>query len=162
MPSLGMYTTEGTLTDWLKSPGSQVKAGDPIITIMTGKSTYEVEAPEDGVVHAVAQVGAVIADQGLLGYILAPGEAPPTTDAAAAPVSGAGTAGESSAPGGAGAQPRPENEGGTLEKRAGEAVQADAQGGVRPTATNPPAADSPTGGEVRASPVARRIAREKG
>lgn len=162
-----MYTTEGTLTEWLKQPGSQVKAGEPIITITTEKSTYEVEAPADGVLHAVAQVGAVIPDQGLLGYILAAGESPPAGDAAVAAsgvdAAGAGAAtavasgagadglagagGTASPAGAAGAGAR---EGLAPRDRAGEAVQADAQGGVRPS------------GEVRASPVARRLAREQG
>jgi pyruvate dehydrogenase E2 component (dihydrolipoamide acetyltransferase) len=83
MPSLGMYTTEGTLTEWLKPPGSQVASGEPILEITTEKATYQVEAPADGLFHAVAQIGAVLPDQGLIGYILAPGEAPPAAEAAA-------------------------------------------------------------------------------
>jgi pyruvate dehydrogenase E2 component (dihydrolipoamide acetyltransferase) len=85
MPSLGMYTTEGTLTEWLKPPGSQVASGEPILEITTEKATYQVEAPADGLLHAVAQIGAVLPDQGLIGYILAQGEAPPAAEAASAP-----------------------------------------------------------------------------
>ena len=39
MPSLGMYTTEGTLTDWLRPPGSKVTTGTPIIEVTTEKAT---------------------------------------------------------------------------------------------------------------------------
>ena len=138
MPSLGMYTTEGTLTEWLRPPGSPVKAGEPIITITTEKSTYEVEAPADGILHAVAEIGALIPDQGLLGYVLDPGEAPPAAQPARTAAVSTGER-EGLAP--------------SIE-RPGERVQRDAPGGVRPTGAEP--------GEVRASPVARRLAREQG
>ena len=85
MPSLGMYTTEGTITAWLRPPGSQVAAGDLIIEVTTEKSTYQVEAPADGIFHVAVEIGALIGDQGLIGHILAPGEEPPAPVAAATP-----------------------------------------------------------------------------
>ena len=84
MPSLGMYTTEGTITAWLRPPGSQVAAGDLIIEVTTEKSTYQVEAPADGTFHVAVEIGALIGDQGLIGHILAPGEEPPAAVAAPA------------------------------------------------------------------------------
>ena len=85
MPSLGMYTTEGTVTGWLKEPGSQVNAGEPLVEVTTEKAVYQVEAPEAGVFHPAAAIGAVIPDQGLIGHILAPGEDPPAAAQPAAP-----------------------------------------------------------------------------
>src|SRR5436309_1688246 len=81
MPSLGMYTTEGTVTAWLKEPQSQVKAGEPVVEVTTEKAVYQVEAPEDGILHVVAQIGAVLPDQGVIGHVLAVGEAPPGVEA---------------------------------------------------------------------------------
>jgi pyruvate/2-oxoglutarate dehydrogenase complex dihydrolipoamide acyltransferase (E2) component len=80
MPSLGMYTTEGTVTAWLREPGSQVAAGEPVVEVTTEKAVYQIEAPGDGVLHAVAEIGAVVPDQGLIGHVLAPGEDPPPAE----------------------------------------------------------------------------------
>jgi len=77
MPSLGMYTTEGTVSAWLLAPGSSVASGDPIIEIETEKETYEIAAPGDGIFQPTAAIGDVIADEGLIGYVIAPGEETP-------------------------------------------------------------------------------------
>lgn len=49
MPKLGMMMEEGTVVLWLKKEGDKVKKGEGILEIMTEKATYEIEAPEDGV-----------------------------------------------------------------------------------------------------------------
>ena len=85
MPSLGMYTSEGTVTDWLHSPGDRVEAGEQVVEITTEKATYQIEAPEAGVLHAVVEIGTSLPVQALIGYILAPGEDPPATPTGPAP-----------------------------------------------------------------------------
>jgi len=92
MPSLGMYTTEGTVTEWLRPPGSEVKAGEAVIQVTTEKAVYEIEAPEAGILHVAVAIGTVLPDQALIGHILAPGEAPPAAAAPAPPVAGAPSA----------------------------------------------------------------------
>lgn len=72
-----MYTTEGTLVAWLSPSGSHVGAGQPVLAIETEKATHEVPAPASGILHAVIEVGALLKEQTVVGYILAPGEAPP-------------------------------------------------------------------------------------
>ena len=118
MPSLGMYTAEGTLVNWLRPAGSTVRAGEPIVEISTEKASHELVAPGDGILHPVAAPGASLSVEGLIGYILGEGEDPPTPDSPASP-SGAG-----------GGQPYP---------------------------TSTLAFGTP---EIRATPVARRLARE--
>lgn len=49
MPKLGLTMTEGTISSWTKSQGEEVKKGEIILVVATDKLTYEVEAPEDGV-----------------------------------------------------------------------------------------------------------------
>ena len=73
MPSLGMFTAEGRLSTWLKPHGAQVAAGEPVVLVETEKTTQEIVAPVDGVVHHVAAVGANLPIQALIGYILAEG-----------------------------------------------------------------------------------------
>ncbi|MER6630280.1 dihydrolipoamide acetyltransferase family protein [Streptomyces sp. NPDC000987] len=48
MPSLGADMDEGTLLEWLVSPGDPVRRGDPVAVVETAKSTIEVECFETG------------------------------------------------------------------------------------------------------------------
>jgi len=121
MPSLGMFTAEGTLSAWLRHQGARVEAGEPVAEVTTEKTTQELVAPVDGIVHQVAAVGANLPIQALIGYILAAGERPPTTPANAPSTPEAAS----------GAQSPP------------------------PPATAPRPAPS---GEIRSSPIARRLA----
>lgn len=68
VPTLGESITEATLGQWLKQPGEQVKADEPIASLETDKVAVEVPSPVDGVLgeQLVAEgdnvsVGAVIA-----------------------------------------------------------------------------------------------------
>lgn len=81
MPSLGMYTAEGTLVSWLAVSGAGVKAGQVIAEIETEKAVNELLAPTDGVLHQSATIGTRLKEEALIGYILAPGETPPGTEA---------------------------------------------------------------------------------
>lgn len=116
MPSLGMFTAEGTLSAWLRPQGTRVEAGEPVAEVTTEKTTQELVAPVDGIVHQVAAVGASLPIQGLIGYILAEGERPPMTPASALSTPEASS-----------------------------------------TAQLPPPSPAPAG-EIRASPIARRLA----
>jgi pyruvate dehydrogenase E2 component (dihydrolipoamide acetyltransferase) len=78
MPALGMAQETGRLLRWLKAEGESVSAGEPVMEVETDKAVVEVEATADGILHQVlaahperdVPVGEVV------GYILAPGEAP--------------------------------------------------------------------------------------
>ena len=48
IPRLEMSMTEGVLTEWLVADGTQVKEGDPIYSLETGKSIQEIQAPASG------------------------------------------------------------------------------------------------------------------
>src|SRR3954466_4120904 len=80
MPSFGMYTAEGTLVSWLPAPGAAVREGEPVLEIETDKATQEVVAPVNGFLHPVLEVGARLQEQMVIGYVLAEGEKPPSTD----------------------------------------------------------------------------------
>ncbi len=49
MPKMGDGMEEGTLLEWLKGDGSEVKTGEVIGTIQTDKATLELESPGSGV-----------------------------------------------------------------------------------------------------------------
>ena len=76
MPQLGLTMEEGTVSQWIKHEGDEVKAGDVILEITTDKLTNEVASEHDGVLlKIVAQEGEDIPVKGLLAYIGQPGEA---------------------------------------------------------------------------------------
>lgn len=76
MPQLGLTMEEGTVSQWIKHEGDEVKTGDVIVEITTDKLTNEVVSEHDGVMlKIVAQEGEDIPVKGLLAYIGQPGEA---------------------------------------------------------------------------------------
>ena len=79
VPSMSMYATEVTLVAWLRHAGTTVKAGEPVAEISTEKATFELEAPVAGILHPIAEVGVDLPVEAVMGYILADGEDPPET-----------------------------------------------------------------------------------
>lgn len=86
MPSMGMYTEEGVLTAWLRPAGARVGMGDPVAEITTEKATFEIPAPEEGILHPVASIGTSLRVEALMGYILRKGESAPAATADGADV----------------------------------------------------------------------------
>ena len=75
MPKLGFDMAEGTLVRWLRAEGEEVKKGDVLAEIETDKATVEVESTYSGVVnrHLVDQ-GAIVPVGEPIAVIAAPGE----------------------------------------------------------------------------------------
>jgi pyruvate/2-oxoglutarate dehydrogenase complex dihydrolipoamide acyltransferase (E2) component len=67
IPKLEMAMTEGTLTDWLVADGAQVKEGDPLYSLETGKSVQDIVAPKSGTLKVHAKAGEVY----LVGHLIA-------------------------------------------------------------------------------------------
>ena len=85
MPRLGDFMTEGVVARWLKAKGDQVAQGDTLAEIESEKLNYELEASSAGVFHPVADEGATVEVDGVIGYLLAEGESPPEPVAPASP-----------------------------------------------------------------------------
>ena len=108
MPMLGLTMEFGTVTNWLKKEGDEVKKGEAVLQIETEKLENDVEAPEDGILlKIVAAVGEEVPVQGVVGYIGAPGEkvdgaavAAPTTAPAAEAAAPAAESASAAAPAG--------------------------------------------------------------
>ncbi len=77
MPKLGMVMSEGTVSRWAKAAGEAVSQGEVIAEIETEKINYDLEATGAGLFHPLVAEGAVVPVDGLLGYLLADGEAVP-------------------------------------------------------------------------------------
>ncbi len=128
---------DGTMLNWLKKVGDAVKQGEVVAEVESDKATVEVEAPADGVLlQTDAQPGDSLASGAVIGTLGAAGEqpaAPPPAPAASQP---------------AAVEPPP----------------------APPAPAAAPAAPAPVAledngnlpGGVKASPLARRMAAEKG
>ena len=94
VPALGESITEGTLAQWLKKPGEQVAADEPIATLETDKVSVDVPSPTAGVLaETLVNEGDTVAVGALIARIdeSATAAAPaPATEAAAASTNPAG------------------------------------------------------------------------
>ena len=62
VPKLGLTTDQVTVSEWIKSPGSDVTKGDIIVVVEADKATVDVEAPMSGrLVDQLAAVGSELA-----------------------------------------------------------------------------------------------------
>ena len=129
MPQMGYDMREGTVVRWHKKEGETVTRGEVLADIETDKATVEFEAYTGGVVgRIVAGEGVVVPVGQLIAIITAPGEAVPDDE------------------------PEPGD--------TPEAPPTPAEAPAVVAAVEP--ASSAAVGEVRASPIARRLARERG
>jgi pyruvate dehydrogenase E2 component (dihydrolipoamide acetyltransferase) len=141
MPRLSDTMTEGVIASWHKKIGDPVKKGELLADIETDKATLELESYKDGqLLYIGAQAGEKIAVNSLLCIIGDPAKVDVNSIVAAAKGGGA-AAPAASAP---------------AQAAAPAATSAPAA-----TATAPVASTS-TDGRVKASPLAKKIAADKG
>lgn len=169
MPKLGFDMAEGTLVRWVKKEGDKIEKGELLAEIETDKATVEVESQFSGVVlkHLVKEGTAVPVSK----PIAAVGEAGEKIDEAALGIAGAGEQGSKESKG----TPEQESKGAGEEKpesqevsksrspevKTGPAPHPDLQTSKpRDLKTSEGNGHLPAG--VRVSPLARRLARERG
>jgi len=160
MPKLSDTMEEGTIVVWKKKSGDEVKTGEVLAEVESDKATFDLEAEADGVLQ-------ILVDQGVPAKIGAPiariGEASAAGEAAPAPAQ----------------QPKakpkePETPPAVAEERepaqkSAPPKQERAQASPPPSAAPPRERGGPEardgqqdGREVKASPLARRLAEEMG
>ncbi|MBI1334257.1 MAG: pyruvate dehydrogenase complex dihydrolipoamide acetyltransferase [Armatimonadetes bacterium] len=132
MPKMGDGMEEGTLNEWLKKDGEKVKSGEVIGTIQTDKATLELEAPASGV---------------LTGILLQAGGTVPVGKAIAAILKD----GES----------LPSGWGSGSSTPAAPAAEA-APVAEAPATASAPVATTAVSERIKASPLAKKIARDRG
>lgn len=162
MPKLGFDMAEGTLVNWTKAVGDQVNKGDVIAEIETDKATIEIEAQASGtILKLLAEPGDVVAVGAPIAYVGEEGEQVPEDgqQPAAAEAAPAPSKQEAEA---IAAPAKPEGAPGTVQdKDEGESRPQPAEGlaEARPAAGEAVAEGN---GFIKASPIARRIADERG
>lgn len=133
MPALSPSMTEGVLAKWHKKVGDTIKPGEVIAEVETDKATMDLEAFDKGTLLAIAAPeGAKVAVNGRIAVIGEPGE---KVEAVSAP---------------APSQPAP------------APATTTASSSVPVSAPAPVPASISTSGRVKASPLAKKIAAEKG
>jgi pyruvate dehydrogenase E2 component (dihydrolipoamide acetyltransferase) len=133
MPKLSDTMTEGTLVRWLKKKGDKVEMGDVLAEIETDKATMEMEAFDDGVLQELyIQEGGKAAVGAKIALILAEGESADAPAEKAAPKADAKSA-----------APAPEKS-------------------AAPAPASKTAAAPASNERVKASPLAKKIATERG
>lgn len=84
MPRIGKTMESGIIAKWLVKPGDYVNEGDLLFTLQTEKGSFDVEAPEAGIVsELLAAEGESIPVKARIA-VIAEGEAPKAADAAPA------------------------------------------------------------------------------
>jgi pyruvate dehydrogenase E2 component (dihydrolipoamide acetyltransferase) len=82
MPKLGLTMESGIIESWLVPDGTLVSAGEAVASVETDKVVTEIESSASGVLRYVGTAGTSYECGQLIGWICAPGEAPPATVAA--------------------------------------------------------------------------------
>ncbi|UGS35584.1 dihydrolipoamide acetyltransferase family protein [Capillimicrobium parvum] len=158
MPRLSDSMEEGTILRWLKADGDTVNRGEEIVEIETDKATMPYEADTDGALHIVAAEGTTLPIGAVIATIGTTAEPAAANGSATAPETE--TAGESA---GQAAEPAPAPAQAPAAPAQAPAAPASAGAGVGVgVGVGAPAAAPGNGGDrVKASPLARRIARER-
>jgi len=71
---VGMTMTEGMVSEWFIADGAEVKKGDMLYALETEKVNLDVDAEADGIVKHVVEVGISMEPGDVVGYIFEPGE----------------------------------------------------------------------------------------
>jgi len=148
LPNLGMNMQEGTFVNWVKKVGDNVKAGDVLAEIEADKATIEIESTASGILtETMVKAGDTVAVGTPIATISQEGGEVADTDIKAESPAKAEPKSSGAAPA---PQKQPTANAGGNGKTAQAPAPAQAEG----------AEDMPGG--VKASPVARKMAEEKG
>lgn len=144
MPKMSDTMQEGTIAAWLKKEGDEVKSGDILAEVETDKATMELESYEDGVLlHIGVAEGDSVEIDGVIAVIGEKGADFEKLLQAHKAKSSAGTTTES--------KPKAEKKEAPAEEKSETAVQKESG-----------SSSSSTDGRVKASPLAKRLADDKG
>ena len=161
LPRLGQGMESGTIVRWLKTEGDAVTKGEPLYELDTDKVTQEVEAESDGVLLKIVVADGEVDVGTTVGIIGAQDE-----DVSALLADAQGGNGGAPAPAAPTESADPEAVEPTQSAEApevtGEADGDEENASEEQAVSQPEQAVRAEGEHVKASPLARRIARERG
>ena len=136
MPKLGLTMETGKIIEWKKQEGEQVQEKEILLVVETEKITYDVESPGTGILHIISPVESEVPVADLIGLIAADKAEYDKVAAEGVP---------------AAVQAAP----------ATQVVAAPSPANAPPAAGTPAAPVRPPGERIKASPLAKRLAKEK-
>jgi pyruvate dehydrogenase E2 component (dihydrolipoamide acetyltransferase) len=152
LPRLGQGMESGTIVRWLKAEGEAVAKGDPLYEIDTDKVTQEVEAEATGVLLKIVVADGEVDVGTTVGVIGA-------QDEDVSELLAASHGGNGGAPLAAVGPDEPTPEAEEPSNRLLQGEKSDAKTAAAPS---PPMSTVASGSRMKASPLARRMARESG
>jgi pyruvate dehydrogenase E2 component (dihydrolipoamide acetyltransferase) len=164
LPRLGQGMESGTIVKWLKGEGEAVKKREPLYELDTDKVTQEVEAEADGVLLKIIVDSGEVEVGKTIALIGSEGEEVPSENGKGATTEQKEPEPTDDADDAAEAEEEPEEEGSPApemddeRERGRQAAAATAEAETSAVAAAPARSD----GRVKASPLARRLARERG
>jgi len=160
LPRLGQGMESGTIVKWLKGEGEPVKKREPLYELDTDKVTQEVEAEADGVLLKIVVDSGEVEVGRTIAFIGSEGEDVPSGNG------GAPAATEDKADDAAEPEEQPEEEGSPADQADDERERGRRAAAATAAVETEKVADNSHvergAGRVKASPLARRLAREKG
>jgi pyruvate dehydrogenase E2 component (dihydrolipoamide acetyltransferase) len=148
MPRLSDTMEEGTILRWLIADGEPVRRGQELVEIETDKATMSYESDQDGVLQIVAPEGDTLAVGELIARVGAPGEDGSSGAAAGAELPPPSVAGREA-----------DTMTSVAAPKSGPPVDAPIETSTGSSAATAPGSE---GARVKASPLAKRIADERG
>ena len=136
MPKLGLTMETGKIIEWKKQEGEQVQEKEILLVVETEKITYDVESPGTGILHIISPVESEVPVADLIGLIAADKAEYDKVAAEGVP---------------AAVQAAPTT----------QVVAAPSPATAPPAAGTPAAPVRPPGERIKASPLAKRLAKEK-
>ncbi len=148
IPNVGESVTEGVIASWLKGDGEWVEQDEPVLELETDKITMEVPAPAAGIVHPKAEEGDTVAVGAVVGTI---------DDTADKPAGAASQGAEQSA-----AQKQESGNDAPVATAVAPPAQQ-VHSAPPPSQQTPSPQEQPdANGDLRATPLAHKVAREFG
>ncbi|MDQ6969728.1 MAG: pyruvate dehydrogenase complex dihydrolipoamide acetyltransferase [Mariprofundus sp.] len=146
MTQLSPTMTEGKIARWLKKEGDTLESGEVLAEVETDKATMEVEVVDEGVLHKILSPAGSVVAVGLPIAVIADEDEEVPVDYM--PEAGDAPAAEAAA---------------VVDEPANAPVAA-APSVASPSVASPSAAAAPVArsGRIKASPLARRLAKQKG
>lgn len=154
MPKLSDTMEEGAIANWLKKEGDSVKEGEPLVEIETDKATQEYESPATGVLHKIiVKSGTTVKLRTPIAVLARKDEQVDLEALLQASAPGASKSASATPP-----PPAPAAKPAPAPLSASPAVSAISA----PAAAATVVADGVAQGRVKASPLAKKVAKDRG
>ncbi|MEQ8904733.1 pyruvate dehydrogenase complex dihydrolipoamide acetyltransferase [Ekhidna sp.] len=142
MPKMSDTMEEGVIASWLKKKGDKVEAGDILAEVETDKATMELEAYEDGILlYTAVEAGNGVAVDGIIAII---GEEGADYEALLK------------------AEDQKDEEPAKEEKKEEKTETSSSPASTSSSSSQPSQTTTSSNGRVKASPLAKKIASDKG